>query len=89
MLDNDGACEAGKNPNQLSGGKDIALSLDKAVRTGQRWEPELGLPVHRRLGRSGLIDHPFKRAEEGQLSPVGRFDGRRWAPSPAPEIPTR
>jgi hypothetical protein len=35
----------------LSGWKDIANYLGKAVRTVQRYEYELGLPVHRPAGR--------------------------------------
>ncbi len=34
-------------PSRLSGWKDIANYFHKGVRTVQRWEKELGLPVHR------------------------------------------
>jgi hypothetical protein len=33
--------------SRLNGWKEIAVHLDKSVRTVQRWEKELGLPVHR------------------------------------------
>jgi hypothetical protein len=38
----------------LNGWKEIASFLGKGVRTVQRWEAELGLPIHR-LGEKGLI----------------------------------
>lgn len=34
-------------PEQLNGWKEIAAYLGKSVRAAQRWERELGLPVHR------------------------------------------
>lgn len=34
-------------PEQLNGWKEIATYLGKSVRAAQRWERELGLPVHR------------------------------------------
>ena len=40
------------DPDRLNGWKEIAGFLGKGVRTVQRWERELGLPVHR-LGREG------------------------------------
>jgi len=40
------------DPDRLNGWKEIASFLGKGVRTVQRWERELGLPVHR-LGREG------------------------------------
>ncbi len=39
----------------LNGWKEIAAHLGKAVRTAQRWEEELGLPVHRIPGPGGEI----------------------------------
>jgi hypothetical protein len=38
-------------PHVLSGWKEIALYLDKGVRTVQRYEREMGLPVRRPAGR--------------------------------------
>jgi hypothetical protein len=37
----------GKSPQLLTSWKEIALHLGKGVRTVQRWEQELGLPVRR------------------------------------------
>jgi hypothetical protein len=42
----------GAIPGRLDGWKDIASYLGRGVRTAQRWERELGLPV-RRLGTGG------------------------------------
>src|SRR5690242_1317 len=39
----------------ISGWKDIANYLGKAVRTVQRYETELGLPVHRPSGKASVI----------------------------------
>lgn len=39
----------------LSSWKDVAAHLGKSVRTVQRWEAELGLPVHRPNGRQQRI----------------------------------
>jgi hypothetical protein len=36
----------------LSGWKDIAIHLAKGVRTVQRYERELGLPIHRPSGKA-------------------------------------
>jgi len=41
-----------QNPDRLNGWKEIATFLGKGVRTAQRWESELDLPVHR-VGRDG------------------------------------
>lgn len=47
---------ASENPKVLSGWKDIANYLGKGVRTVQRYERELGLPVRRPAGReSGSV----------------------------------
>jgi len=43
------------NGDRLNGWKDIAAHLGKGVRTVQRWERELGLPVHRIKGNAGEI----------------------------------
>lgn len=40
-----------KNKPILNGWKQIAIYLDRGVRTVQRWEVELGLPIHRPHGR--------------------------------------
>ena len=41
---------------QINGWKEIAAHFGKAVRTVQRWEAELSLPVHRlKTGRGDTI----------------------------------
>lgn len=42
-------------PHVLSSWKEIASFLGKGVRTVQRWETSLGLPVHRPSGNRGVI----------------------------------
>ena len=39
-------------PNVLSSWKEIASYVGRSIRTVQRWERELGLPVHRPTGKS-------------------------------------
>jgi len=43
------------NGDRLNGWKEIAAYFGKGVRTVQRWERELGLPVHRIKGNAGEI----------------------------------
>lgn len=43
------------NGDRLNGWKEIAAHLGKGVRTVQRWEQDLGLPVHRIKGNAGEI----------------------------------
>ena len=50
---------AGGGPSQvLTSWKDIAAFLGKGVRTVQRWERELQLPVHRPKGEGIVIAFP-------------------------------
>jgi hypothetical protein len=42
-------------PHVLSSWKEIASFLGKGVRTVQRWESSLGLPIHRPSGNRGVI----------------------------------
>jgi len=39
-------------PSILSSWKEIALYVGRSVRTVQRWEREIGLPVHRPIAKS-------------------------------------
>ena len=48
--------------NRLNGWKEIAAHCDKGVRTVQRWERELGLPVHRL--RTARAETVYALAEE-------------------------
>lgn len=67
-------CAQQANPPVLSCWKDIAHFLGKGVRTAQRWEKELGLPVHRLNGgrKSAVIADP--REVEAWLTahPLGK-----------------
>lgn len=47
-------------PGRLNGWKEIAAYLGKSVRTAQRWEKDLGLPVHRIHTGSGEIPFAFR-----------------------------
>lgn len=51
MLDEGGATR----PSQINGWKEIGAFFGKSSRTVQRWEAELGLPVHRLKGAAGEI----------------------------------
>ncbi len=44
--------EAPRNASLLNSWKEIAKYLDRGIRTVQRWETELALPVHRPHGKS-------------------------------------
>ena len=64
-------------PTVLTSWKDIANYLGKSVRTVQRWEQEMGLPVHRRhmrrngvvLARCGDIDAWMRTHFDGECQP--------------------
>ena len=45
--------------DRLDGWKAVAAHLRKSVRTAQRWERELGLPVHRMQAETGEIVYAF------------------------------
>jgi hypothetical protein len=45
--------------DRLDGWKAVAAHLRKSVRTAQRWERELGLPVHRMQTETGEIVYAF------------------------------
>ncbi len=50
-----GSQSSAANRDRLTGWKEIAAHLGKGVRTVQRWERELGLPVHRIKASAGEI----------------------------------
>ncbi|MBU1339734.1 MAG: hypothetical protein KKD56_11795, partial [Acidobacteria bacterium] len=54
--------------NTLESWKEIALYLDKNIRTCQRWEKELGLPVHRLDGIDKSRVFAFKKEIDGWQS---------------------
>jgi hypothetical protein len=61
----------------LSSWKDIAKFLGKGVRTAQRWEKELGLPVRRpkQVGKSAVLAIPLEINR--WISLQGFCEGRR------------
>ncbi len=73
-------------PDRLNGWKEIALALGKSVRSAQRWESELGLPVERLTGPDG-----------GQIVQASRRELEAWRrhrvssgadqPQPEPALP--
>jgi hypothetical protein len=63
------------NPGRLDGWKEIAAHLGRGVRTAQRWERELGLPV-RRLGTGGAeVVYAFKEELDAWLLRQSRTGG--------------
>ena len=61
--------------DRLNGWKEIAVHLGKSVRTMQRWERELGFPVHRIHTARGEIIYTFRSeigAWEAQAEQAGR-----------------
>jgi hypothetical protein len=51
--------------DRLDGWKAVAAHLRKSVRTAQRWERELGLPVHRMQTETGEIVYAFSSEIDG------------------------
>lgn len=70
--------------DRLMGWKAIAAYLDKGVRTAQRWERELGLPVHR-LGPTGreVVFASKSEIEEWLTTAEGRAAKAERAPRSA------
>ena len=65
---------SGANPNQLNGWKDIAAYVGKSVRGAQRWEHELGLPVHRIKTPGGQVIYALKSdIERWKLQAEGKL----------------
>ena len=62
-------------PGRLDGWKEIAAHLGRGVRTAQRWERELGLPV-RRLGTGGAeVVYAFREELDAWLLRQSRTGG--------------
>jgi hypothetical protein len=75
------------NGDRLNGWKDIAGHLGKSVRTAQRWEQELHLPVRRIHTASGEIVYALRHELDAWLERVG--DARPGdAAQPAEADPT-
>jgi len=87
---------AGQAQQVLNGWREIAHYLGRATRTVQRWERDLGLPVHRPRGRdhSAVLAFPGEleswlhqtamRSPNDSLTPPAARDGVRlaWVPPP-------
>ncbi|WP_239489243.1 hypothetical protein [Luteitalea sp. TBR-22] len=75
---------------RLNGWKEIADYLGRSVRSVQRWENELCLPVHRLKTRNGQVVYAY-RAELGEWlerSEVQRELGTSAAPTDGPDTGT-
>lgn len=77
---NDPASSPDGNHDRLNGWKDIAACLGKSVRTAQRWEQELRLPVHRIHTAGGEIVYASRRELDEWLQRVG--ESRPETPPP-------
>lgn len=51
---------AGGNGDRLDGWKEIAVYVGKTIRTAQRWERELGMPIHRIPGTARDIVYALR-----------------------------
>ena len=67
------------NSNRLDSWKEIALYLDREVRTAQRWEKHEGLSVHRHVHAKESSVYAFKHEIDAWL-----HTRRRSASEPAP-----
>jgi hypothetical protein len=78
---------ASSNPpgSRLDGWKEIAAYFDKSVRTVQRWEKELGLPIHRvGSGRGESVHALVDELERWRQTPPARTaEGEAEAAEPA------
>jgi hypothetical protein len=66
--------------DRLDSWKEIAVYLDRAVRTAQRWKKGEGLPVHRHFHAKASSVYAFKHEIDGWL-----HSRRRAASEPAPK----
>jgi hypothetical protein len=60
----------GQRPDRLSGWKEIAAYLGKSVRSAQRWEAELDLPIERLTGPEGgqIVQASRRELDEWRLA---------------------
>jgi hypothetical protein len=74
---------------RLDGWKEIAAYLDKSVRTVQRWEKELGLPIHRvGSGRGESVHALIEELERWRQTPPARTaEGEAEAAEHAEQAP--
>ena len=78
------------NGDRLDGWKEISAYLNRSIRSAQRWNQEMGMPVHRVQGVKGTIVHAFRSEidewlqtnevpPDGQSEPSRRGKpGRPW-----------
>ena len=79
--DSHGTPTNGSLNGRLDGWKEIAAYLGRGVRTAQRWERDLGLPV-RRLGTGGAeVAYAFKEELDGWLLRQSRSGTDKPAPA--------
>ena len=75
--------------DRLSGWKEIAAHLRRSVRTAQRWEAELGLPVQRVTTLKGQVIFASRAQLDDWLArnqgAIGEAQAPPTAPSPPPE----
>lgn len=78
----------GGNPGEvLSSWKEIASYVNRGVRTVQRWEAELGMPVHRPASRSRTAVMAFRSEIDQWVRTGGAATGGAPEPSDVRIIP--
>ena len=65
------------NANVLNSWKEVATYMGRGVRTVQRWEQELGLPVRRPRGKSRSAVIALKPELDSWLSKAGKEETQR------------
>lgn len=82
---------AQSTPARLNGWKEIAGYLGKSVRTAQRWEKDLGMPVHRIHTGGGEIPFAFRQeidrwltSTESERADSVTGNGENGEPAPGP-----
>lgn len=77
--------------DRLTSWKEIAAYLGRGVRTAERWEQELGLPVHRLEGKKRDIVHALPEELDAWLEEhshqLDRNNADPTAPTPSPAAP--
>lgn len=69
---------------RLDGWKEIAAYLGRSVRTAQRWERELGLPIHRLGTGAAETVYALKEQLDAWVLRQSRFPSADLPPAPAP-----
>ena len=71
------ASTLGSNRERLESWKQIAVYLNREMRTVQRWEKREGLPVHRHTHQKGSTVYAFKKEIDVWLTGRGHDNWRR------------